>query len=159
MLYRTPLRSRRPETHTHQHLRALTNELTDLAPPANAAPKGTRLLQLLQTRIQAILEPPPIVEQRVDDDAIAREEEQRVIDDTPILTIPRITEAPGIMQSHNPMAKRTLKNTPRLHQRVTRNNTLGIMPVSPVLPTVQPAAQPLATYHPIPTGARSRIVT
>ncbi len=32
------------------------------------------------------------------------------------------------------------------------------MPVSPVLPTVQPAAQSLATYHPIPTGARSRIV-
>jgi hypothetical protein len=39
------------------------------------------------------------------------------------------------------------------------NNTPGIMPVSPVLPTVQPAAQPLATYHPIPTGACSRIVT
>jgi hypothetical protein len=30
-----------------------------------------------------------------------REEEQRVIDDTPILTIPRITNAPPIMQAHN----------------------------------------------------------
>jgi hypothetical protein len=33
------------------------------------------------------------------------------------------------------------------------------MPVSPVLPTVQPAAQLLAMYHPILTGARLRIVT
>jgi hypothetical protein len=143
----------------HQHLGALTNELTDLAPPANATPKGTRLLQLLQAHIQAILELPPIVKQRVDDNAIARVEEQRVIDDTPILTIPWITEAPGIMQSHNPAAKQTLKNTRCLHRRVTRNNTPGIMTVSLVLPTVQPAAQPLTTYHPIPTAARSHIVT
>jgi hypothetical protein len=148
-----------PDLNPHQHLRALTNELTDLAPPANATPKGTRLLRFLQIRIQAILKPPPIVEQRVDDDAIPREEEQKVSDDTPILTIPLITEAPGIMQSCNPTAKRTSKNTSRLHQRVTRNNTPGIMPVSPVLPIVQPAAQPLLTYHPIPTGAHSRIVT
>jgi hypothetical protein len=99
----------------HHHLSALTDELTDLALPANAMPKGTRLLRLLQTRIQAILNPPPVVEQRVDNNAITREEEQRVIDDTPILTIPWITEAPGIMQSCNPTAKQTLKNTPPLH--------------------------------------------
>ncbi len=99
------------------------------------------------------------MDQRVDNNAIAREVEQRVIDDTPILTLPQITEAPGIMQSHNPTAKQTLKNTPCLHQRVTGNNTLGIMPVPPVLPTVQPAAQLLATYHPILTGACSHIVT
>jgi hypothetical protein len=79
--------------------------------------KKKQLLRLLQTRIQVLLNPPPILlEQRVDNDAIAREEEQRVIDNTPILTIPRITEAPAIMQSRNPMAKRTLKNTPRLHR-------------------------------------------
>jgi hypothetical protein len=143
----------------HQHLRALTDELTDLTPPANATPKGTRLLQLLQTHIQVIFDLPPIVEQRVDDNAIPGEEEQMVIDDTSILTIPWIPEAPGTMQARNPTAKQTLKNTPCLHQRVTRNNTPGIMPVSPVLPTVQPAAQPLARYHPIPTGARLHIVT
>jgi hypothetical protein len=64
----------------HHHLRALTNELTNLVLPANATPKGKLLLQLLQTWIQALLNPPPIfLEQRVDNDAIAREEEQRVI--------------------------------------------------------------------------------
>jgi hypothetical protein len=70
----------------------------------------------MQTQIQALLNPPPIfLEQRVDNNAIACKEEQRVIDNTPILTIPCITEAPAIMQSLNPMAKQTLKNTPRLH--------------------------------------------
>jgi hypothetical protein len=34
-----------PDSTPHQHLRALPNELTDLPPPANATPKGTRLLQ------------------------------------------------------------------------------------------------------------------
>jgi hypothetical protein len=39
-------------------------------------------------------------EQRVE-----RENQQRVIDNTPILTIPCITDAPAIMQSHNPTGK------------------------------------------------------
>jgi hypothetical protein len=42
-------------------------------------------------------------------------QQQRVIDKTPILTIPRITNAPPIMQSQNPMAKQALKDTPHLH--------------------------------------------
>ncbi len=33
------------------------------------------------------------------------------------------------------------------------------MPVPPILPKVQPATQPLARYHPIPSGARSHILT
>jgi hypothetical protein len=60
-----------------------------------------------------------MAEQRV------REEQQRVIDETPILTIPRITNAPPIMHAHNPMSKRALKNTPQIHRRVTRNNMPG----------------------------------
>jgi hypothetical protein len=101
-----------PNMLPHQHLRALTDELTDLAPPTNATLKGKRLLQLLQTWTQALLNLPPILlEQRVDNDAIACKEKQRVIDNTPILTIPCITEAPAIMQSCNPTAKQTLKNT------------------------------------------------
>jgi hypothetical protein len=101
----------------HQHLRAFTDELTDLVPPANETLKGKWVLQLLQTCIQVLLEPPPILlEQRVDNNAIAHKKEQRVINDTPILTIPPITEAPVIMQSHNLTVKRMLKNTPCLHQ-------------------------------------------
>jgi hypothetical protein len=48
-----------------------------------------------------------------------REEEHRVIDETPIPTIPRIMNAPPIMQARNPTAKRVLKNTLRLHRRLT----------------------------------------
>jgi hypothetical protein len=51
-----------------------------------------------------------------------------VIDDTPIITIPRITDAQPIMQSRNPTSKRKLKGTKRLHRRVTRNNTPGAVP-------------------------------
>ncbi len=149
-----------PDMLPHQHLRALTNELTDLALPTTATPKRKGLLQLLQTRIQALLNPPPILlEQRVDNNAIVCKEEQRGINNTPILTIPRITEALPIMQSSNPTAKQTLKNIPRLHQQITWNNTPGIIPVPTLLPTIPPATQPIATYHPLPSGAHSCIVT
>ncbi len=80
---------------------------------------------------------------------MVREEQQRVIDDSLILTVSRITNAPGIMESHNPTAKRALNDTPRLHQRVTRHNTPGI-----VANLVAP--QP---YLPAPNNARQRIVT
>jgi hypothetical protein len=49
-----------------------------------------------------------VEQQRVAEAAI-RANEQRVIDEEPILTIPRITNAPGIMTSCNPTAKRMLK--------------------------------------------------
>ncbi len=52
-----------------------------------------------------------------------------MIEDTPIITIPCITDIPTIMQTCNPTAKRALKHTKRLHHRVTRNDTPGIMPV------------------------------
>ncbi len=99
------------------------------------------------------------LEQRVDNDAIAHKEEQKVINNTPILTIPRITETLAIMQSCYPTAKGTLKNTPCLHQQTTRINTPGIIPVPTLLPTVPPATQPIATYHPLPSNACLHIVT
>ena len=117
-----------PDMTAHQHLRALTDELTECAHPAGNTQKGRRLLNLLQTRIELILNPPPPVDEQRVTNAI-REAEQRVIDESPILTIKRITDAPSIMTARNPTAKRSLKNTPRLHRRVTRNNTPGIVPV------------------------------
>ncbi len=79
---------------------------------------------------------------------IIREAEQRVIDDSPIITILQITDALGIIEAHKPTAKRKLKEMPRVHHRVTRNNTLGIV-ASPVAP---------APYVLIPSGAQQRIV-
>jgi hypothetical protein len=83
-----------------QHFRAPTKELVKVVNNANGTPMGRRLIKNLQAKIKEALQPPTVQEeQRV------REQEQRVIDDTPILTIPRITNAPAIIQSRNPTAK------------------------------------------------------
>jgi hypothetical protein len=125
----------------HQHLRALTNELTDNTEFASATPKGRRLLRLLATRIDGLLTPPPTREQQRVTEGEQRKAEQRVIDESPIITIPHITDAPPIMQAQNPTAKRTLKTTHCLHRRVTRNNTAGILPAPCVIkpiPIIEP---------------------
>ncbi len=72
-----------------------------------------------------------------------------MVNNSPIISLPQITEAPGIMNLRNPTAKRTLKTTPRVHHRHTRNNTPGI-----VAPTVSPPP-----YVPIPSGAQRCMVT
>jgi hypothetical protein len=102
-----------------------------------------------------------------------------VIDDYPIHTIPRITDAPPIMQSCNPTAKRALQNTPQLHRHVTRNNTPGILlaPCNveparanpPPIPRqgkrtrdpqqVQPPRGQVSSRTAVPSGARHCIVT
>ncbi len=111
---------------------------------------------------------------------MARKNEQRVIDDTPILTIPRITNAPAMVQSRNPMAKRMLKNNPSVHRRVTQHNTPGALPLitrrrwdinnkvqghrrSPricqaVATSLIWATPPPVTFTPITSGARQRVV-
>ncbi len=112
----------------HQHFRALTEELADSTAIASATQKGRLLIKLLQENIKKILNPPSALEeQRVRDNDI-RMQQQRVIDNTPIITVPlvpRITNAPPILQARNPTAKHTLKETPRLQQRITRNNSPG----------------------------------
>ncbi len=87
-----------PNLTAHQHLRALTDELAENTAVAGITPKGRRLIKLLQSKINTILTPPDanatqLAKQRV------REEQQRVIDETPMLTIPHITNAPPIMQA------------------------------------------------------------
>jgi hypothetical protein len=75
----------------HQYFCTLTDELTDHTAQANSTPKGWGLLKLLGTRIDSLLHPPPILDkQRViaDRQHKAREAEQRVIDNSPIITIP-----------------------------------------------------------------------
>jgi hypothetical protein len=99
-----------PDMTLHQHFCALTDKLIECSHPAGATAEGRRLLKLLQQRIDNILHPPPPADkQRVKDEA--REVEQRVIDNTPIITVPHLTDAPAIMESRNPTAKRALKNT------------------------------------------------
>ncbi len=118
-----------PTLTPHQHLRALTDELSADTERANQTPKGRRLLTLLSQRIDTLLQPPSMeAPQRVTITAAQSDDEQRVMDTYPIIPITQISDAPPIMQSRNPTAKRTLAKTPRLHRQVTRNNTPGIMP-------------------------------
>jgi hypothetical protein len=141
----------------HQHFRALTDKLTKCAHPAGATAKGMCLLNLLRHRIDLILHSPPSVdEQRVNN--AAREEEQRVINDSPILTIQRISDTPAIMEARNPTTKRTLKNTLRLHCRTTRNNTPGIVPIEPLTPIAGPVPSWRSTQL-MPSMARQRLIT
>jgi hypothetical protein len=106
-----------PNLTADQHFHELTDELAYETATANKTPMGKRLIKLLQSRIKQILEPTPVPtsqdaqeqEQRV------RKQQQLVIDDTPILTVPHISNAPPIMKARNPTAKRVLKNTPHLH--------------------------------------------
>ncbi len=162
-----------------QHFWALAEELTKAVDDANATPTGKRLMKALKRKIEQALNPNIIQdEQRVREDAqrVVRENQQRVLNNTPILTIPRITDAPAIMQSRNPTAKRRLKDNPRLHQPVTRNNTPGGLPLITrrakdtnneaqglrrslrIRPTIASSPSPVetptkATHYPIPSIA------
>jgi hypothetical protein len=93
----------------------LTNELAEETKIAATTPQGRACIKNLQANIIKILDPEATNdgEQRVR--MIENERQQRVIDDTPITTIQRITDAPPIMTSRNPTAKRHLKNTLQMH--------------------------------------------
>jgi len=135
-----------PSLIQHQHFRALTDELTEKADNEGVTPKGRRLLKLLRTRINTILDPPPISDEqrvRLDQQQEAREEEQRVIDESPILTLPRITDAPPIILTRNPTAQRNLRTTPRLHRCVTRNNLPGVSTQATIIEPI-----PVIPSHP-----------
>jgi hypothetical protein len=141
-----------PDMSPHQHLHALTNELTEGFSVANQTTNGKRLLRMLCYCITTMLAPPPTLEeQRVESSTnlIRRKAEQRVINKSPILTIQHITDAPGIMESCNPKAKRALKATLRTHKQVTRNNTPSIIHA---IVTPEP-------YTPIPRGVRQQLGT
>jgi hypothetical protein len=125
-----------PSMTPHQLFHALTDELTEHTAQANSTPKGRHFLKLLGTWIDSLLLPPPISDkQRViaDRQRKACEAEQRVIDDSPIITIPQITNAPPVLLTRNATAKRTLCTTLQLHRQVTRNNTPGLLPVPTVI--------------------------
>jgi hypothetical protein len=126
-----------PTLTPHQHLCEPTDELAAKDNIAGTTSNCRRLLTVLQLHIGNILTPPPplpsaAMEQRVKQRVSA--EKQRMIDDTPIITLQCITDAPAIMASCNPMAKRAVKTTPRVHQCVTCNNKPGGGPLIARMP-------------------------
>ncbi len=106
-----------PNLSADQHFCALTNELAHETATANKTPTGRHLIKLLQSKITEILEPTPdpTAQKTQGQEQRVRELQQLEIDEAPILTIPRILNAPPIMKARNPTAKRVLKNTPHLH--------------------------------------------
>jgi hypothetical protein len=116
-----------PNMSPHQHFRALMDKLAESTKIASATPKGQRLIKLLQANIRKILNSPIALEDQRVRGGELQEQQQRVINKIPILTVPvvtRITDVPPILQSQNPTAKHALRDTPHLHQCLTsRNNT------------------------------------
>jgi hypothetical protein len=106
-----------PNLTAEQHFRALTDKPAYETVTANKTPTGRRLIKLLQSRIKQIVEPTPepMEQEAQEQEQRVRLQQQMVIDKTPILTVPRIMNAPPIMKVRNPTSKRVLKNTPCLH--------------------------------------------
>jgi hypothetical protein len=133
-----PQHCQMPNLTLHQHFHALTDELAKSTAIASATNKRRWLIKLLQSKVKDIFHPPALAKTPQAGQKV-REEDQRVIDETPILTVLRITDAAPIIKERNPTAKRDLKNTPRLHRRLTKNNTPGGIPL-------------IRRVHPIPNS-------
>jgi hypothetical protein len=102
-----PKHCRLPNLTPHQHLQALTDELLKPHHWPIRLPKR-QLIKYLGQKIKHLFNPIPILkEQRVAEASQlqVQGEEQRVINDTPIITIPYIMDLPTIMQTRNPTAK------------------------------------------------------
>jgi hypothetical protein len=95
------------------------DELVEATKLASNTPKGKWLLKYLAMKTDDLMHPiPPINEQRVEntDRLAARREEKTVIDESPIITIPRISNSPTVIKSNKPTAKWVLKETKCLHR-------------------------------------------
>ncbi len=127
----------------NQHFHALTEELVKETATANNTPTGRCLINLLQSRIKQIVEPTAVIteQEAKEQEQRVRMQQQRVIDKTPILTVPHITNAPPIMKLQNPTAKGALKHSPHLHRRSTRNNTPGAVPAIQRVQIIGPNTQ------------------
>jgi hypothetical protein len=115
-----------PDLTPHQHFCALVVHFVECMQSAGNMTKGQRLLRLLQLHINIIFHPPSVIDEQRGNKA-PREVEQRMINGSPIIMIPCITNALVLMEARNPTAKGALTNTPRLHRQAAQNNTPGIM--------------------------------
>ncbi len=86
--------------------------------------KGRQLIKGLRKALDDILTPPPNEEERV---TVIDTVEPPSTDET-IRPIPRISDAPAIMQTRDPTAKQNSITIAHTHHWQTRNNTPGAMP-------------------------------
>ncbi len=96
-----------PDLSPNEHLRALTEELAITTSSVSKTTTGQDLIKVLQAHLDALIEPVPyLLEQRV------------IIDDAPPpneQSIQRVSQAPAIMKTRDPTAKRNLILTKRSH--------------------------------------------
>jgi hypothetical protein len=114
-----------PALRPHQHLHKLTEELATKGSSAKNTTKGQQLLKLLQSHIGNILTLPPpcpVLQPELRGELVSMDK-KRVINNTPIPTLQKISNALAIMALRNPTVKRSLKVTPHVHQQLTYNNT------------------------------------
>jgi hypothetical protein len=119
--------------------------------------------------INAFLNPATLLGEKRVDNNIAQntkhKHKQRVIDNSLIITIARLTDAPLIINTCNPIAKRLLHNIRWMHRQQMRKNSLGIIPVQPITDCVTVAPDtpvvipPLRTQTGMPTQATPCLVT
>ncbi len=92
-----------PNLSNNAHLKALTEELETTTGITAKTHKGRTLIKLFGKAIKAILNPPAVSEQRVDN-IICEVETQRKTED--IAPITRISDAPAIMKVRDPTANK-----------------------------------------------------
>ncbi len=113
-----------PNLSNNAHLKA-PKELEMTTGIAAKTHKGCTLIKSLGKAIRAILTPPIASKQRVDN-SIREVATQRKTED--IVPTTRISNAPAIMNTRDPTAKRNLIKDTRTHQQITCNNTPGAVP-------------------------------
>jgi hypothetical protein len=85
--------------------------------------KGQKLIKCLQQTLDDILTPKTGVEQRA-----TKSIEVPPVESEEPLPIMQISDAPAIMQTRDPTAKRNLSKTKPMHWRQTQNTTPGAVP-------------------------------
>ena len=141
-----------PNLSTNAHLKALTEELEMTTGLVAQKHKGRTLIKVLGKAIKAILNPPAVSKQRVDNNMCEVETQRENVDIAPIT---RISDAPAIMKARDPTAKRNLIKDTCTHRQITQNNTLGAVPA---IQRVEPALILLDT-GPAPATRRSTRVS
>ncbi len=123
-----------PSLSNNAHLKALTKEMTTSTGIAVRMHKGQQLITGLQKALDDILTSPPNKEERVNNNTV--EPPSTTEAHTPI---PRISDAPAIMQTRDPTAKQNLIIMARTHCWQTGNNTPWAIPaIRRVTPTLSP---------------------
>ncbi len=161
-----------PNLSNTAHLKAHTKELATSTKEAVKTHKGRALIHQLKNAIKGILAPPVNGKQWV----VTPPNGAPSIPNNTQVPITRISEAPAIILTRDPMAKQNLIKTKRLHRHLTCNNTPGavptikqtntltMIPLDKLMPrarrrstqVITSPTSPMMTFTPLPRGGTSK---